>query len=271
MKIYYQWEKWAYSHIVSNEISKFYNINKDNIIWCFSFQDMFDNIKKNNWIAIVPIENSYAGSVYENFNILSKGQFEIIWEYYLNISHCLLSISSDKNTIKKVYSHYQALMQCEKYLKDRNLQPVVFGDTAWSAKYVKEQNKNELACISSSLAWKIYWLNILEENINDQDGNTTRFLIVVPKKMKIKKFSNNWKMSILFKVKDVSAVLYKCLGAFATQNINLTKIESLSTKENQFEYMFWLDFEFPQNKEQFDEVLQELSYFAKDIKILWKY
>ena len=75
-------------------------------------------------------------------------------------------------------------------------------------------------------------------------------------------------MSILFKVKDVSAVLYKCLGAFATQNINLTKIESLSTKEKQFEYMFWLDFELPKNNKQLEEALHELSYFAKDIKIL---
>ncbi len=271
MKIYYQWEKWAYSHIVSNEISKFYKVAEENIIWCFSFQDMFDNMEKENGIAVVPIENSYAGSVYENFNILSKGEFKIVWEYYLPISHCLLSTSFNEKTIKKVYSHYQALMQCEKYLKKRNLQPIIFWDTAWSAKYIKEQNNNELASVSSKLAWEIYWLNVLNENINDQDGNTTRFFIVVSKNLEIKNYSNNWKMSILFKVKDVSAVLYKCLGAFATQNINLTKIESLSTKENQFEYMFWLDFKIPKHKKQLDDALQELFYFAKDIKILWKY
>ncbi len=271
MKIFYQWEKWAYSHIVSNEISKFYGIQESDVFWCFSFQDMFDNAKKYNWIAVVPIENSYAGSIYENFNILSKGEFKIIWEYYLPISHCLLSTSFDMKTIKKVYSHYQALMQCENYLKTRNLQPEVFWDTAWSAKYIKEKNNNELACISSSLAWKIYGLNVLDKNINDQDGNTTRFFVVVPKDLELQNYSNNWKISILFKVKDVSAVLYKCLGAFATQNINLTKIESLSTKEKQFEYMFWLDFKSPKDKKQLDNVLQELSYFAKDINILWEY
>jgi len=270
MKIFYQWSEWAYSHIVWKDIAKYYNIKDINIIWVFSFKDMFNNIKKEN-IAIVPIENSYAGSVYENFNILSKWNFKIIWEYYLNISHCLLSTSNNIRSIKDVYSHYQALMQCEKYIKDKNFNAVIYWDTAWSAKYLAQKNDNTLWCIASSLAGKIYWLNILEKNINDQKWNTTRFLIVVDKNMKINNYSNNWKISILFKVKNISAALYKCLWAFATQNINLTKIESISTQQKQFEYMFWLDFEKPTLKWQLDSILDELAFFARDIKILGSY
>jgi len=271
MEIYYQWYKWAYSHQVWLKVAKKYNINEENIIWLFSFKDMFDKVVKNNGIWIVPIENSYAGSVYENFKNLVNYNVKIIWEYYLEISHCLLSTSKDKKTIKKAYSHYQALMQCEKYLKKNNIEGIAFWDTAGSAKYVKEQNNNEIASISSELAAKIYWLNILEKWINDQKNNTTRFFIISRKDNNIENFSKDKKYSIVFKTKDIPAVLYKCLWAFATNNINLTKIESIPTKEKQFEYMFWLDFEDIKDKNKIDNALNELWFFAKDIKILWNY
>lgn len=267
MKIFYQWIPWAYSHKVWIDIWKHYWI-KD-IIWQFSFKDMFASVVKENWIWIVPIENSYAGSVHENFYNISSYDVKIIWEYYLPVRHCLLSTSEDKKTLKKAYSHYQALMQCENYLKKNNIEPVIFQDTASSAKYVKEQNDESVASIASSLAAEIYNLNILDKDINDDFDNTTRFLIVIPKDVKIENYSHNNKMSILFKVKDMPAVLYKCLGAFATRDVNLSKIESLPSKEWNFEYMFWIDFEY--SNKNVEWVIDELKFYAKDIRILWKY
>ncbi len=269
MKIYYQWHEWAYSHITALKVQNKYNL-KD-IKWLFSFKDMFDEVIKNNGIWIVPIENSYAGSVHENFYNLVNYDVKIIWEHYLEIEHCLVSTSNDVKTIKYAYSHYQALMQCENYLKTHNIEAKVFGDTAWAAKHVKEKNNPEYAGISSELAWKIYWLNILEKWINDQKWNNTRFFIIVKKETDLEAFSNHNKMSMVFKVKDMPAVLYKCLGAFATRNINLTRIESLPTKEKQFEYMFWIDLEKPENENTLKWALNELSFFAKEIKILWEY
>ncbi len=267
MKIFYQWIEWAYSHKVWTIIWQYYNI-KD-IIWEFSFKDMFDSIVKKKWIWIVPIENSYAWSVHENFYHINSYDVKIIWEYYLPVKHCLLSTSNDKNTIKKAYSHYQALMQCESYLFKNNIEPIVFQDTALSAKYIKEKKDKSLSSIASSFAWKIYWLNVIEENINDKLDNTTRFLIVAPKDTLIKNYTNDNKVSMVFKVKNMPAVLYKCLWAFATRNINLTKIESLPAKEWKFKYMFWIDFN--HSNKNINYIIKELSFFAKDIRILWKY
>lgn len=267
MKVFYQWMKWAYSHKVWIDIWKHYVVN--DIIWVFSFKDVFDYVVKERWIWIIPIENSYAWSIHENFYHISSYNVKIIGEYYLPVRHCLLWLWKDKKQIKKAYSHYQALMQCENYLLKNNIKPIIFQDTAGSSKYVKEQNDESLASIASSFASEIYGLNILEDNINDDLNNTTRFLIVVETNMDIENYTNNNKMSILFKVKDMPAILYKCLGAFATRDINLSKIESLPSKEGQFEYMFWIDFEY--KKKDLDNVLKELSFFSKKIRILWKY
>ena len=271
MKIFYQGEPGAYSHQVGLEIAKFFNFSEEDVVGLFSFKDVFETIVNDDGIGIIPIENSYAGSVHENFFHLSKYPVKIIGEYYLSINHCLCSVGKDIAKVKKAYSHYQALMQCENFLKKHNIQPVVWADTAGSAKYVKEQNDPTIAAISSTLAAKIYGLNILKENINDQPGNTTRFFIVVKEGSKLCCPLDFKKVSLLFKVKDMPAVLYKCLGAFATRNINLTKIESLPTQEKRFEYMFWIDFEKPDNEELLDGALKELFCFAKQIKILGKY
>lgn len=267
MKIFYQWIKWAYSHKVWINVWRYYNIQ--DIVWKFSFKDVFDALIEEKGIWIVPIENSYAWSVHENFYHIGSYNVKIIWEYYLPVRHCLLSTSKDKNTIKKAYSHYQALMQCEDYLLKNGIEPVIFQDTAGSAKYIKKQKDDSLAAIASSFAWSIYWLNVLEENINDKLDNTTRFLIVTSKDINLKNYTNNNKISIIFKVKNIPAVLYKCLWAFATRNINLTKIESLPAREWKFKYMFWLDFN--HSNKNIDSLLKELSFFAKDIRILWRY
>lgn len=270
MKIFYQWKVWAYSHKVWIDIWKFYNIDKKNIIWAFSFKNMFENILEQDAIWIVPIENSYAWSVHENFYHMNSNRFKILGEYFLPVRHSLLSYWNSKKKIKKVYSHYQALMQCERYLSENNIQAIAYQDTAWSAQFVANSKDENIWWIASEFAWEVYNLNILERNINDELDNTTRFLIVTPEHVKLANYSKNWKISILFKTKDTPAALYKCLWAFATRDINLSKIESLPAKTWKFKYMFWIDFQEP-SSDCLESLLTELWFFAIDIKILWKY
>lgn len=270
MKIFYQWKAWAYSHKVWMLMSEFYNIDEKNVIWCFSFKNMFEQIIEQQGILIVPIENSYAWSVHENFYHINNYNTKIIWEYFLPVRHCLLSCWKSKDNIKKVYSHYQALMQCEKYLTKHNMEAISYQDTAWSAEFISNAKDETLWWIASEFAGEIYGLNILERNINDELDNTTRFFIVVPESVNLKPYSHNWKISIVFNTKHTPAALYKCLWAFATRDINLSKIESLPSKTWKFKYMFWIDFQKP-NDDILSSLINELWFFAMDIKILWKY
>lgn len=275
MKIYYQWFPWAYSNKVSIEIASELNIDKKNIFWLDTFKNVFDEI--NNWnIGVLPIENSYAGSIHENFYHTISWKYTIIWELYLDVDHCLLANTKDKKDIKYVYSHPQALAQCQNYLEKNWFIPVIYGDTAWAAKFVQESARKDIASISSSLCSSIYSLNILDENIKDQIWNTTRFFIIVlrdifEKNKKELSLKKNWKISITFKTKDIPAALYKCLWTFATRFINLTKIESLPAKQSRFEYIFWIDFEKNVSDKIINDALEELRFFSNDLVILGEY
>ncbi len=275
MKIFYQWYPWAYWHKASIETIKKYNLKEENINWVGSFSKVFEEI--NNWnIWVLPMENSYAGSIHENYYNILLWDYVILDEIYLDINHFLLANNNDISQIKEVYSHPQALMQTQEYCKKNWFIQKAFSDTAWAAKFVKEKNKKYIASVSSELSAKIYGLNIVEKNIEDQNWNMTRFIIIVSKKIFLKNKktflkNNPKKMSVLFKTKDIPAALYKCLWAFATRFINLTKIESIPAKNDKFEYFFWIDFELNVDKKIIDDALLELSFFSKDLKILGKY
>ncbi len=277
MKIYYQWVDWAYSHKVSLKYADKFWISDKNVIWLFSFKDVFEKIKDWN-IWVLPIENSYAWSVHENFYHISSYSIKIISEFYQEIDHYLLWNTKNKKDIKKIYSHPQALMQCENYI-NKNLWDIKeYWDTAWAAKHIKEKWDKTFWAIASDLAGKIYWLNVLDKSIQDQNWNTTRFFVIVSDKLYKQKFEKNnynikksYKISVLFKTKDIPAALYKCMWSFATRFINLTKIESLPSRWSRFEYMFWLDFEKNVEQKFVDEALEELKFFSKDLKILWDY
>lgn len=267
MKLYYQWLPWAYSNIVAN-----YYWDKINILendWLLTFKDVFDKISEWN-LWIIPIENSYAWSVYENFFHLYNYDIEIYSEYYQDINHCLVSKASDKSQVKKVISHYQAIMQCEKYIKKNWFDYWMFSDTAWSAEYISKNDDFTIWSICSELAGNIYWLNILDKFIQDQNWNKTRFFLVWKKWSSFDLKPSN-KISLIFKAKDIPASLYKCLWSFATRNINLSKIESLPAKDSCFEYMFWIDVNWSLKDENVVCALNELKFFTSKITILWSY
>ncbi|MEM3127299.1 MAG: prephenate dehydratase domain-containing protein, partial [Candidatus Woesearchaeota archaeon] len=176
--------------------------------------------KRNADYGVVPIENSSAGSINQTYDELMNSKLLIVGEHFQKIGHCLLSKSSSISTIKRVYSHPQALAQCSKFLKKHKFEQLATSNTAESVKYLTD---NEKAIIASSKAASIYGLNILSRNIEDDKNNTTRFIIVARHESKKRE---NCKTSVVFRTKHVPAALYKCLGGFATNGINLTKIES---------------------------------------------
>ncbi len=270
MKIYYQWNPWAYMHYASTEIAKNLNIPIESIEGKPEFIDVWKSIWEDG-IAVLAIENSYMGNIHTNLYNFLKYDYKIIWEYFLEIRHCLGSKESYIADVKKVYSQVPALVQCYEYIKQKNMEPIEFSDTALSAKYVSESQEIGIWAIASEMACKMYGLNILDTNVQDQEGNTTRFAIIVPKESTILYKNKSNKVSILFEVRDVPASLYKCLWAFATNGINLTKIESMPSYKWKFEYLFWVDFEGNLQEISTKKALEELTFFTSFIKILGEY
>ena len=271
MKIYYQWEPWSYHHQASLEIEKSLSVKIDEMVGLDSFEKCWDKFWDDS-ILILATENSYAGTIYENLYKFDKIEAKIIWEKNLSIDHCICSTETNLSKITKVYSHFKALPQCYDYFKKHNIkEQIIVSDTAAAAIQLSETKESGAAAICSTLAWKMYGLNILDEAIQDQKGNTTRFVIIVPKKSKIEYKIKKNKVSILFEARNIPASLYKCLGAFATNNVNLTKIESLPDIKNPFSYLFWLDFEWKLSDDKVQKSLEELKFFTTKINIIWEY
>jgi len=270
MKIYYQWEPGAYSNLACFEVKELLNTEVTEITWMLDFASVWEEVSDNS-IWVLPVENSYAGNIHENLYNFLRYDYKIIGEYNLEVNHCLLSKESDIKDIKKVYSHPQALSQCHNFLQNHNIKSIKYSDTAWAAAMVSESDEIWVWAIASSLAWDIYGLNILEESIQDQIGNTTRFFIIAPSGIDVVYRSKAEKVSIIFEARDIPSSLYKCLWAFATNHVNLTKIESMPSLKDPFTYMFWLDFEGRLTDENVVKSLHELEFFTNYIKILGEY
>lgn len=271
MKIYYQWEPGSYHHQASLEIEKNLNVKIDKIIGFDNFEKCWEKLWKDN-ILVLATENSSAGTIYENLYKFWKLEAKIIWEINLSINHCLCSTWKILWDIKKVYSHFKALPQCYNYLKKHNIEEqIIVSDTAGAAIHLSKSKEEWAAAICSKSAWEMYGLNILDESIQDQKGNTTRFVVIVPKKVNIEYKVKEDKVSVLFEAKNIPASLYKCLWAFATNNVNLSKIESLPNTKNPFSYLFWLDFDWSLEDDNVTKALDELSFFTSNIKIIWEY
>lgn len=270
MKIYYQWEPWAYSNLASLIVKDNLDVKVEDIVWLPDFLAVWKSIDENS-IWVLPVENSTAWSIHENLYNFLRYDFKIIWEVALEINHCLLSNESDISKIKEAYSHPQALSQCYNFLKSNNIKATPKFDTAGSAKMLKDEKLLWVWAVASKLAWEIYWLNVVKENIQDLSWNTTRFFVVVPKNSKIIFKDKKEKTSIIFQARNIPASLYKCLWAFATNHVNLTKIESMPSFKDAFSYIFWIDIDGSVNDENVKNSLQELEFFTNEIKILGEY
>ena len=204
------------------------------------FEDVFEAVNRgDSKFGVIPVENSTAGSVHESYDLIMKYRFFVVGAYDLKIEHCLCAKNGTKyEDITDVYSHPQALSQCNNFLRNFDFTGINYSNTAAAAKYVSESPKNNVAVICSELAAKKYGLNVLKRNIQNNDKNTTRF-IVISKELAIP--SDAQKISLIFALPHKTGSLYRVLGRFSMAGLNLTKLESRPIENSEFSYYFYVD------------------------------
>jgi prephenate dehydratase len=272
MKIGYQGIQGAYSEIAARQ---FFTDVDSELIGLENFDEIFSNVYNQVLdFGVVPIENSLAGSIHKNIDLLNKFDLKIIGEIYLKVNHNLLAIKGAKiENIKEVYSHWQALAQCEDNL--RRVLPTAkvreYFDTAGSARYVSQEGDITKASIGSSLAAEKYGLEILQEEFQDNKSNFTRFVIISKNYQKLNGDGKKYKTSIIFSGTSVPGFLYKVLGSFASRNINLTKIESRPIPNDVWNYFFYIDFAGKFSDILCIEALDEIKEITTNLKVLGSY
>lgn len=239
-------------------------------IACERFIDVFETVKNGTVsYGVLPIENSTAGSVFDVYDLLGETGCYIVGEQNLNIHHALMAKANTQlSDIQKVYSHPQALMQCESFLSKQQWEIIPYGNTAMAAQHVSESPEKNIAAIAAPRAAECYGLHILAPDIQDRYDNITRFVIIAAEP---KEISGKGKISIMFKLKHQSGSLYKVLDHFATAKLNLTKIESRVIPSRSFEYRFYMDFEGDVSTSAVEKTLQELSELTQEVKVLGAY
>ena len=240
---------------------------------CSTFEDMFSCVKNEKAdIALVPIENSQAGRVADTQRLIPDSDLNIIGEYFLEVNHNLLAIAGTKITdIKRIHSHEQGIAQCRNNIIKLNKEMVIAADTAGSAKTISNLKSNEDAAIASALAADIYNLEVLKSNFQDSLNNVTRFLIMSKNSSDIKSTEQNLLTTLVFVVRSIPASLYKCLGGFASNGVNITKLESYIHPQGFDVAQFYIDFEGHPEHDSVKLALEEMKFFCKEIKILGVY
>ncbi len=239
---------------------------------CFGFDDAFAAVRAGEAdLAMIPVENSVAGRVADVHHLLPQGGLHIIGEHYQPIQHHLLAIKGAAlQDITRVESHVQALAQCRVWLKEHNIRPVIHADTAGAAEEVSQRGDKTVAAIASDLAGKIYGLESLATNIADGPKNTTRFLIL-SREAKQAAPQTDCVTTLVFRVRSVPAALYKAMGGFATNGVNITKLESYLVDGNFTAAQFYVDVEGHPQDTPLRLALEELSFFAHETAILGVY
>ena len=269
IKIAFQGEPGAYSHIAINEVFK-----NPEIKTCSTFEETFKTaFEDDSYKIIIPLENSLAGRVADIHYLLPKYKLQIHAEHFQKVEHNLLSKNdAEMKDIKCVRSHAQAIGQCQKIIMNNRFKTIISADTAGSAKELAEGKDKSIAAIASKLSAKIYNLKILKENIEDEKGNVTRFLIMgkngqQPECEKGKKYIT----TCTFRLKSEPAALYKSLGGFATNQVNMTKLESFSVKNTFAQTNLYLDFEGHLDEKPVQNAMEELGCHTQSLDILGVY
>ena len=267
-KIAFQGEKGAYSHLASLEIFPNAEVKA-----CATFEEAFQLAKDNSeYKIVIPIENSLAGRVADIHYLIPKYKLQIHAEHFQRVNHNLLGIKGAKlEDIKTVRSHSQALGQCRNVISKNNLKAIVSADTAGSAKLISENKDKSESAIASELAAKIYNLEIIKSNIEDEIGNVTRFFIM-GNDSKHPEFKNKkYITSCIFKLKSIPAALYKALGGFATNGVNLCKLESFSVQNTFDQVNFYIDIEGHIEDPSLQKALEELRFHTQKLEVLGVY
>ena len=267
-KVAFQGERGAFSEIAA---IKFFGSSIEPVL-CKTFEEIFKKINcKEADYGLLPIENSQTGGINEAHDLLLHQELFAVGEVKLKVEHCLITKDEiDFKLIKKVYSHPQALAQCEGFLS-KNLphcQIIPVYDTAGSVKMISNLKKNNVAAIASNWAAELYGLKIMRKGIQDNKHNYTRFLVL---SSEISPDPKNNKTSIIFAVVSKPGALYKCLKEFALRDLNLTRLESRPSKQKPWEYIFYTDFEKGLFEQSSREVLEELKRHTTFVKVIGTY
>lgn len=239
---------------------------------CRSFEDAFEAVRSRQAkLAMIPIENSLGGRVADIHQLLPESGLFIIDEHFQPVHHCLLAPQgANIDSVKRVRSHPQALAQCREQLRVLGVEPVAHADTADAARLAAEENDPATGAIASRLAGETYGLNILRERIEDRLGNTTRFL-VMSRDRSDPQVGTPSMISFVFQVRSLPAALYKSLGGFATNGVNITKLESYMTDASFSVAQFYAEVEGHPADKPVDRAMEELQYFSKKVRILGVY
>ncbi len=237
---------------------------------CESFDEVFSAVENGKAACgLIAIENSLAGSIHHNYDLLIQHRCWITGEHYLRVHHCLITNPGVRmEDIRKVISHPQALAQCHAYLRNHNLPSEIFYDTAGSVKHLKETGARDLAGIASRRAAEVYGMQILEEGIEDNQANFTRFLVIAREP---EKAGHNAKTTIVFTLNNQPGSLFKALSVFALRNIDLAKIESRPLVGRPWEYLFYIDILNAMDDPIAVRALKNLEEYAVDIRVLGSY
>jgi prephenate dehydratase len=263
-KIYFQGTYGAYSHLAALSIDP-----KAEIIPCKTFDECFLKASKDaNSRMIIPESNRITGNIGIEY-LIFEYRLNIYAEYFQKIEHNLLGLPGTKmSDLKDVYSHGQALSQCSKFIKSQNLIEHVRADTAGSAEMISKDKDKTKAAIASSLSAQTYNLEIIKNNIENEKGNLTRFLIMGKNIAQPEFMNKKYITSFLFKLKSKPAALYQSLGGFAINGVNLTKLQSYPEKNTFDSFFFLCDLDGHIDDPKVQKSLEELGLHCQDFHVL---
>lgn len=266
MKVAFQGEPGAFS-----EEASFGYFDSPETVPCGSFDAVFEAVASGECDrGMLPIENSLAGSIHQNYDLLLRHQLSIVGEYFLRVRLCLIAFPGvKKSEIRHILSHPQPLGQSAGYLrKMKGVTTEVVYDTAGSVKLLKASGERTTAAIASKRAAEIYQMQILDEGIEDNTENYTRFLVIAPKPMTP---TREAKTSIVFTLKNQPGALFKALSVFALREIDLTKIESRPLAGKPWEYLFYIDFLGKVQDQTVQRALEHLGEYALMLRVFGSY
>ena len=238
---------------------------------CFSFADALDAVKRGEAAsAIIPIENSQHGRVADIHFLLPESGLSIVGEHFMPIDHALMGVC--QGPFSAAYSHPQALGQSRHFLRERGIVPLSYADTAGAAAFVAEKGDPGLAAISPPIAAELYGLEIVAEHVQDSPDNMTRFVILAKDPVDPASLAGEAAITtFIFEVKNIPAALYKAMGGFATNGVNMTKLESYQTGASFAATMFYADIIGAPGDPFVDRAMEELAFHSKELRILGTY